>query len=84
MENVYKCLDFDHFFCAFIYINRTATQSDDTFTDVIYNKPYCRITPYLVGMLLGYVIYKYPRKSIKLHWVRSIGTFNRIKVSVRV
>ncbi|XP_071813468.1 nose resistant to fluoxetine protein 6-like isoform X2 [Apostichopus japonicus] len=47
----------------------TATQSDDTFTDVIYNKPYCRITPYLVGMLLGYVIYKYPRKSIKLHWV---------------
>ncbi|XP_071814746.1 nose resistant to fluoxetine protein 6-like isoform X1 [Apostichopus japonicus] len=47
---------------------QTDPQSHASFSDVIYNKPYCRITPYLAGMVLGYILYKYPKKSIKIHW----------------
>lgn len=39
------------------------------FADVVYDKPYCRITPYLVGMALGYVLYKYPKKSFRINWI---------------
>ena len=49
----------------------------------IYGKPYCRITPYLVGILLGYILYKKYEipfsKGIKLlvyfvMWVAAIFT----------
>ncbi|XP_074618174.1 nose resistant to fluoxetine protein 6-like isoform X2 [Acropora palmata] len=29
----------------------------DNFSDLLYTKPYCRIAPYLVGMVLGYLIH---------------------------
>lgn len=48
---------------------QTQPETHASFSDVIYNKPYCRIPPYLVGMLLGYIFYKYPPKSVKLNWV---------------
>ncbi|KAJ8042519.1 Nose resistant to fluoxetine protein 6 [Holothuria leucospilota] len=47
----------------------TTQPNANNFQDIIYMKPYCRITPYLVGMALGYIVYKYPKKSIKLHWM---------------
>ena len=27
--------------------------------NLVFDKPYCRIAPYLIGMLLGYMLYKY-------------------------
>ena len=44
-------------------------QNDDSNTDIYY-KPYCRIPPYVMGMVLGYVIYQYFSKDFKLSWVR--------------
>ncbi|XP_071495965.1 nose resistant to fluoxetine protein 6-like [Diadema antillarum] len=38
----------------------------DSYMDVIYTKPYCRIPPYLVGMAMGYIIYRIGTKKIKL------------------
>ena len=37
------------------------------YTDVVYCKPYCRIPTYLVGMVLGYFIYKTGPKKLSLH-----------------
>lgn len=37
--------------------------------DVVFTKPYCRIVPYLVGMAIGYVFYKYPKGSIRINGV---------------
>ncbi|PIK43685.1 putative nose resistant to fluoxetine protein 6 [Apostichopus japonicus] len=45
------------------------TDDHANFVEVIYYKPYCRIAPYLVGMIVGYVFYKYPKKSVKIHWI---------------
>ena len=28
-----------------------------TFYNVIYTKPYCRIQPYLIGLVLGYILH---------------------------
>ena len=33
-----------------------------------YTKPYCRIQPYIMGMVLGYVLYTYFSKDLKLQW----------------
>ena len=32
--------------------------SDGDYFDVYYVKPYCRIGPYLVGMITGYILYR--------------------------
>ncbi|XP_071482122.1 O-acyltransferase like protein-like [Diadema antillarum] len=45
------------------YNNRTAAQPD---ADYYYTKPYSRIHTYLVGMLLGYAMFKTKDKEIKL------------------
>ena len=37
--------------------------------DDIYRKPYCRIPPYVMGMVLGYVLYKQFSKKFMLPWV---------------
>ncbi|XP_030831493.1 nose resistant to fluoxetine protein 6 [Strongylocentrotus purpuratus] len=42
-----------------------ATGAD--FSSVIYGKPYCRIPPYLVGMILGYLMYKQGDRRIRLN-----------------
>ena len=36
--------------------NINATQMGEYF-DIIYQTPWCRIGPYLVGLLLGYLLY---------------------------
>lgn len=67
--------------------NRAPRPPGPIFADVVYNKPYCRITPYLVGMALGYVLYKYPRKSLRIHWVsrliqRAHGSHHRVIILI--
>ncbi|CAB3977094.1 nose resistant to fluoxetine 6-like [Paramuricea clavata] len=43
---------------------------DEYFTPFkdIYIKPYCRISPYVMGMVLGYILYKQFSKEFKLPW----------------
>ena len=45
-----------------------AHQSDD-----IYIKPYCRIAPYLVGLVLGYILYK--KIKFNIHWLVDWATY---------
>ena len=40
------------------------------FNKDVYSKPYCRIQPYIVGMVLGYIILKRLGGKIRLKWVR--------------
>lgn len=42
-------------FLAYTYVGKSATV---TFSDTIYIKPWGRIAPYLVGLILGYIIFK--------------------------
>lgn len=37
-----------------------------------YVSPYCRMGPYIVGLLLGYILHRCRGKHIKLHWVINI------------
>ena len=41
--------------------------TNDGESDDIYVKPYCRVPPYLVGLILGFLIYK--RVRFPLHWI---------------
>ena len=47
---------------------------ENAFTEFedIYTKPYCRIQPYVMGMVLGYILYTYFSKDLKLQWVRKM------------
>ncbi|XP_028392822.1 nose resistant to fluoxetine protein 6-like [Dendronephthya gigantea] len=38
------------------------------FTKMVYDKPYCRIQPYLIGMMLGYFIHKSYSGTRKPNW----------------
>ena len=46
-------------------------QYDETIK-YIYFKPYCRIPPYVMGIVLGYVLYQHFSKDFKLSWVRYV------------
>ncbi|XP_072029286.1 nose resistant to fluoxetine protein 6-like [Amphiura filiformis] len=37
------------------------------FQSMIYGKPYCRISPYLVGIALGYIMYKIGNRKVKMN-----------------
>ena len=56
---------------AFLLFNRffPTLEGKDTITD-FYVKPYNRCQPYLIGILIGYVIFKMKDKKIRIHWVR--------------
>ena len=47
-----------------------ANMTHADYNSVYYGKPYCRIMPYLVGILLGYMLYK----EIKLPFKRIVNT----------
>lgn len=55
-------------FVALAHPVANATYGD--FNDIYYGKPYCRIMPYLVGILLGYALYK----EVKLPFKRVTNT----------
>ncbi|XP_073233069.1 nose resistant to fluoxetine protein 6-like [Porites lutea] len=57
-------------------------QGRGSYTDVVYIKPYCRITPYLVGIALGYLLFieksapaKNPLNKIPRQLVCLVGWF---------
>ncbi|XP_071944620.1 O-acyltransferase like protein-like [Antedon mediterranea] len=59
------------------YNNRTV----DILDDRMYAKPYCRIQAFLVGMAVGYILYRLDKKAIKippmvvfLGWTAAVGT----------
>ena len=47
--------------------NLPTNVTNDGESDDIYVKPYCRVPPYLVGLILGFLIYKKVR--FPLHWI---------------
>lgn len=56
------------------YNNRTETDpSVNADDDFVYTKPYCRISPYLVGMVLGFIFYKLNGKQVKLNLLTQMG-----------
>ncbi|XP_072028215.1 O-acyltransferase like protein-like [Amphiura filiformis] len=58
-------------YCLYKYYNNrtTTTPGIDQTDDFIYGKPYVRIQVYLVGMMLGYIIYKMNGKPYELNKV---------------
>jgi len=44
-----------------------ATKMWDSF-DLIYDKPYCRIAPYIIGVALGFILYRVNRRKNFLTW----------------
>ena len=46
--------------------NTLLEPNNDIQSDEIYIKPYCRAAPYIVGILLGFVLFK--KLRLKIHW----------------
>lgn len=38
-----------------------------------YEMPYIRYQPYLIGMMMGYILFMTKGKEFKIHWVRDIS-----------
>ncbi|EFP05004.1 hypothetical protein CRE_03192 [Caenorhabditis remanei] len=43
------------------------------FFSIVYNKPWIRCPPYLVGMLTGYLLAVYGNRKIRLNWALSVA-----------
>ncbi|XP_022104486.1 nose resistant to fluoxetine protein 6-like isoform X2 [Acanthaster planci] len=62
------------------YNNNTVVVYGNAAADVIYMKPYCRIPPYLVGMVFGYIFYRLNGQPFKMNkwvnvimWIAAVG-----------
>ncbi|PIC29423.1 hypothetical protein B9Z55_020998 [Caenorhabditis nigoni] len=55
-----------------VYDNMAADSYHDDasgeFTNVIYQRPWIRCTPYLLGLLTGHIIATYGKRQIRLNW----------------
>jgi len=40
-----------------------------SFMHDIYTSPWCRIPPYLVGIILGYILHNTRKMPVKMNWV---------------
>ncbi|XP_792732.4 nose resistant to fluoxetine protein 6 [Strongylocentrotus purpuratus] len=76
--NWYYGINLDPWYQQPAYNDRLADYPDQ---DVTYAKPYTRIPTYLVGMVMGYIIFKLREKKVKLRkiyvlvgWVCALGT----------
>jgi hypothetical protein len=58
------------------YFQGAKVDNVDEVTDDIYFKPYCRIPPYVMGLVLGYVLYKQFSRKFILPWVRIFVILN--------
>ncbi|XP_071489882.1 nose resistant to fluoxetine protein 6-like [Diadema antillarum] len=54
---------------------RTATDNAGNILrlTIVYNKPYCRVSPYLVGMMLGYLMQRIGKRKLALKSVVVAG-----------
>lgn len=48
-----------------------STKMWDSF-DLIYDKPYCRIAPYIIGVFLGFLLYKLNQRKNFMTWMQQI------------
>ena len=56
--------------CFFPFLFSTRPVDGKSYTDYVYGKPYCRIAPYLVGIGLGYIMYRTGKRKVKMSPVR--------------
>ena len=70
----YYKFDANAFYPLFAPTNGTTTPSH-TSSDEIYVKPYARISPYLVGIVLGYLLYRKVQIPFKksINWIFYLG-----------
>nr|XP_054750888.1 nose resistant to fluoxetine protein 6-like [Lytechinus pictus] len=76
--NYYYGVNMDPWYQQPPYNDRLADYPDQ---DIVYAKPYTRISTYLVGMVMGYIIFKLKGKKVKLRkiyvltgWLVALGT----------
>ncbi len=58
--------DYDHGILSDFYSNKS--NGTHNYTNDVYIKPWCRIGPYAIGLLLGYIIYELYQRSNTLTW----------------
>ncbi|CAF1405402.1 unnamed protein product [Rotaria magnacalcarata] len=77
--------NYDHGIFGEMYSTRT-NGSDTThdYSNDVYIKPWCRIAPYAVGLILGYVLYEIYKRANAFSWdsllpQTRVTRFNRVK-----
>ena len=74
--------NYDHGIFSDLYANRTNTS--DNYMNDVYIKPWCRIAPYAIGLILGYILSELYRRSNTFSWEsilpqRRSARWNRVK-----
>ncbi|CAF3539956.1 unnamed protein product [Adineta steineri] len=57
---------YDHGMFSDLYSNRTNTSHN--YMNDVYIKPWCRITPYAIGLILGHILYEMHQRDNTLSW----------------
>jgi peptidoglycan/LPS O-acetylase OafA/YrhL len=73
--------NYDHGVLSDFYVNRS--NASHNYMNDVYIKPWCRISPYAIGLVLGYVLYELYQRSNTLSWEsilprRRSARFNRL------
>ncbi|CAF1474248.1 unnamed protein product [Rotaria sp. Silwood1] len=61
--------NYDHGILSDLYSNRSNwSNTSHNYTNDVYVKPWCRIAPYAIGLILGYTIYELYKRSNTISW----------------
>lgn len=61
--------NYDHGILSDLYSNQSiSANTSHNYMNDVYVKPWCRITPYAIGLLLGYILYEMYKRSNAISW----------------
>lgn len=60
--------NYDHGILSNLYSNKNISDTTHNYNNDVYIKPWCRIAPYAIGLIIGHILYHMHQRSQTISW----------------